>query len=65
VKSVAANPTPRTWKQSAGWAAHDSPAKAVAFAGAEFGQCLACSFADGSIKVWREVGLYTVHVESS
>ena len=45
---------PGEWKQSAGWAAHDAPAKAVAFAGAEFGQCLACSFSDGTIRVWRE-----------
>ena len=52
----AADGAPGTWKQSAGWSGNDArcPASAIAFASAEFGQCLASSFADGTIRVWRE-----------
>ena len=45
---------PGTWRQTAAWAAHRSACRAVAFAGAEFGRCLASSSDDGTICLWRE-----------
>jgi nucleoporin SEH1 len=50
----AADGAPGVWRESAGWSAHVGPAKTVAFAGAEFGQCLASSASDGTICVWSE-----------
>ena len=45
---------PGHWRQTAAWAAHRSACRAVAFAGAEFGRCLASSSDDGTICMWRE-----------
>ena len=46
---------PGPWRQTAAWAAHDDVScEAIAFAPAEFGQCVATAAADGSVRVWRE-----------
>jgi nucleoporin SEH1 len=46
---------PGPWRQTAAWAAHENAScEAIAFAPAEFGQCVATAASDGSVRVWRE-----------
>ena len=55
---------PGPWRQTAAWAAHDDVScEAIAFAPAEFGQCVATAAADGSVRVWREKPLAPLGAE--